>query len=114
MASDAVDSRGADSTKTGPDSYFHVMPRRFSLVSLVSMSFSLLATWNGVGSAVGISLADASTAGSVWSLLIAATMMTVVALGMAELSSAFPFAGAQYYWCYAVARPDWAPFASYW
>lgn len=94
--------------------YSEIMPKRFSVVSLMSMSFALLATWNGFGSALGTSLADASTSGSIWSLLIAAFMMTVVALGMAELSSAYPIAGAQYCWSYAVSTPEWAPFASYW
>jgi choline transport protein len=40
-------------------------------------------------------------------------MNFVVSLGMAELVSAYPNSGAQYYWSFRVASPEWAPFASY-
>ncbi len=79
----------------------------------MSLSYALLATWNGFGSAFGTGFTEASSAGSIWTLTIAAFMTGVTALGMAELSSAYPVAGAQYYWSYVVASPDWAPFASY-
>ncbi|KAL9623413.1 MAG: hypothetical protein Q9160_002306 [Pyrenula sp. 1 TL-2023] len=93
--------------------YSRAMPRRFSTLSLMSMSYALLATWNGFGSAFGTGFTEASTAGSVWTVLIAAATMGVPALGMAELASAYPVAGAQYYWSFVVSTPEWAPFASY-
>lgn len=93
--------------------YTRAMPRRFSLLSLMAMSYALLATWNGFGSAFGTGFIEASSAGSIWTLTIAGTMTAVTGIGMAELSSAYPVAGAQYYWAYVVATPEWAPFASY-
>ncbi|RAH57479.1 amino acid transporter [Aspergillus piperis CBS 112811] len=93
--------------------YAPAMPRRFSLLSLFSLGFALTATWNGFGSAIGASLAQSSSSGTIWTLVIAALMNFVVSLGMAELVSAFPNSGAQYYWSYKVASPEWAPFASY-
>jgi choline transport protein len=93
--------------------YDRAMPRRFSLLSLISMSYALLATWNGFGSAFGTGFTEASSAGSIWTLTIAGLMTAVTGIGMAELSSAYPVAGAQYYWSYVVATPEWGPFASY-
>ncbi|KIW10678.1 hypothetical protein PV08_11642 [Exophiala spinifera] len=93
--------------------YTRAMPRRFSLLSLMSMSYALLATWNGFGSAFGTGFIEASSAGSIWTLTIAAAMTAVTGIGMAELSSAYPVAGAQYYWSFVVSTPEWAPFASY-
>lgn len=93
--------------------YTRAMPRRFSLLSLMSMSYALLATWNGFGSAFGTGFFEASSAGSIWTLTIAAAMTAVTAIGMAELASAYPVAGAQYYWSYVVSTPEWGPFASY-
>ncbi|KKY23577.1 putative amino acid permease [Phaeomoniella chlamydospora] len=93
--------------------YDRTMPRRFSVLSLLSLSYALLATWNGYGSAFGTGFTEASFAGTIWTLFIAAAMTGIVTLGMAELASAFGVAGAQYYWSYAVASPEWAPFASY-
>lgn len=89
------------------------MPRQFSIWSLGALSFTLTCTWLGTGSSMGISLTEASSAGTIWSLPIAGVMTFVVTLGMAELASAYPVAGAQYYWSFMVAREDMKPFAAY-
>ncbi|KAI1630202.1 amino acid/polyamine transporter I [Exophiala viscosa] len=93
--------------------YTRAMPRRFSLLSLMAMSYALLATWNGFGSAFGTGFTEFSSAGSIWTLALAGAMTAVTGIGMAELSSAYPVAGAQYYWSFVVASPEWAAFASY-
>lgn len=93
--------------------YTREMPRQFGTLSLMSVCYALLATWNGFGSAFGTGFYEASSAGSIWTLFIAAFMTLIVALGMAELASAYPVAGAQSYWSYVVATPEWAPFSSY-
>ncbi|KAF4612836.1 hypothetical protein G7Y89_g15538 [Cudoniella acicularis] len=86
--------------------YKREMPRQFSLLSLGALSFTLTCTWLGTGSSVGISLTEASPAGAIWALPIAGFMTCIVSLGMAELASAYPVAGAQYYWSFMVARED--------
>ncbi|KAI0813721.1 amino acid/polyamine transporter I [Xylaria sp. FL0064] len=93
--------------------YVAAMPRRFSATSLFSLCFALTATWNGFGAAIGTSIAESSSSGTIWTLVIAAIMNLIVSLGMAELASAYPNSGAQYYWSYRVANSEWAPFASY-
>lgn len=47
---------------------------------------------------MGIALTEASAAGTIWSLLIAGVFGGVLSAGIAELASAYPIAGAQYYW----------------
>ncbi|KAK7226585.1 hypothetical protein V2G26_014588 [Clonostachys chloroleuca] len=103
----------ADDRELEAQRYIHTMPRRFYLWSLLSLGFTLTATWNAVGITIGTSLAESSSSGAVLTLVIAALMNLTVALGMAELASAYPNSGAQYYWSYKVASPEWAPFASY-
>ncbi|KIW00466.1 uncharacterized protein PV09_07990 [Verruconis gallopava] len=93
--------------------YRSAMPRQFSLSSLGALSFTLTCTWLGTGSSVGISLTEASSAGTIWALPIAGAMTLVVAAGMAELASAYPVAGAQYYWAFMVASDEYKSFASY-
>ena len=93
--------------------YRREMPRQFSVLSLGALSFTLTCTWLGTGSSFGASLTEASAAGTIWSLPIAGLMTVIVSLGMAELASAYPVAGAQYYWSFMVAREDWKPFAAY-
>ncbi|KAF2115737.1 amino acid permease-domain-containing protein [Lophiotrema nucula] len=89
------------------------MPRQFSFWSLGALSFTLTCTWLGTGSSVGISLNEASAVGTVWSLPIAGVMSIILSAGMAELSSAYPVAGAQYYCSFMVASDKYKPFASY-
>ncbi len=50
--------------------YKREMPRQFSLWSLGALSFTLTCTWLGTGSSIGISLTEASSAGTLWSLPI--------------------------------------------
>ncbi|KAK5705492.1 hypothetical protein LTR97_002611 [Elasticomyces elasticus] len=93
--------------------YKQAMPRRFSLWSLAALAFDLTSTWTGVGSSLGIGLMEASAAGVLWTIVVAGTMTMIVAAGMAELASAYPVAGAQYYWSFMVASEEYKPFASF-
>jgi choline transport protein len=106
-------SSGMDGLELEAAGYKEVMPRQFSLASLGALSFTLTCTWLGTGSSIGISLTEASSAGTLWSLPIAGFMTLIVASGMAELASAYPVAGAQYYWAFMVAEDKYKPFASY-
>jgi choline transport protein len=65
------------------------MPRQFSTLSLVALSFTLTCTWLSTGSSMAISLTEASSAGTIWSLPIAGIMTFIVILGTAELASAY-------------------------
>jgi choline transport protein len=93
--------------------YTQAMPRQFSIWSLGALSFTLTCTWLGSGASIGLGLTDASGAGALWSLLVAGVMTLIVSAGMAELASAYPVAGAQYYWSFMVAPEKYKPFASY-
>lgn len=93
--------------------YHSSMPRQFTLWSLGALSFTLTCTWLGTGSSVGISLTETSSAGTLWSLPIVGIMTVILSVGMAELASAYPVAGAQYYWSFMVASNKYKPFASY-
>jgi choline transport protein len=114
MSQNPSDTSGnSDALELEAAGYQQAMPRRFSLWSLSALSFTLTCTWLGTGSSIGISLTEASSVGTLWSLPIAGVMTTIVSLGMAELASAYPVAGAQYYWSFMVARDDYKPFTSY-
>ncbi|KAK7223078.1 hypothetical protein V2G26_011081 [Clonostachys chloroleuca] len=89
------------------------MPERFSIWSLAALAFTLTSTWQGTASSIGAGLMAAGQGGMIWALTIAGLMTTVVAVGMAELASAYPVSGAQYYWSFMVARDDYKAFTSY-
>ncbi|CAG9952963.1 unnamed protein product [Clonostachys rosea f. rosea IK726] len=102
-----------DDAQLGASGYKREMPRQFSLVSLLALSYALICTWNGFASAIGGGLSQGSSSGTIFMLLPAAAMILVVSLGMAELTSAFPVAGGQYYWAFVLSPPSCAPLISY-
>lgn len=93
--------------------YTPSMPRRFSKLAAFSTSFDLLATWLAMSASLGVALTEASSAGVIWPLIIAAVFTAILSAGIAELASAFPVSGAQYYWTYMVSDEASAPFASF-
>ncbi len=46
-----------------------------------------------------------------WGWLVGSAAMLCVALGMAELASAYPTSGGMYYWQYKLRSKRYAPFA---
>ncbi|KAL7783094.1 amino acid transporter [Trichoderma ceciliae] len=104
---------GLDDLELEAAGYTQEMPRQFSLWSLGALSFTLTCTWLGTGSSIGIGLAEASAAGALWALPIAGVMTLIVSAGMAELASAYPVAGAQYYWTFMVASEKYKAFGSF-
>ncbi len=60
-----------DDLELEANGYHRQMPRQFSVFSLMSMSFALTCTWSGTGASMGVSLTEASSAGTVWALPIA-------------------------------------------
>lgn len=109
----AITSNDIDDLELEAVGYQREMPRQFTMFSLMSLSFALSCTWSGTGSSIGISLTEASTAGTVWSIPIAGFMTAIVTAGMAELSSAYPVAGAQYYWSFMVSSEKHRALAAY-
>lgn len=95
------------------DNYAAKMPSRFSTAGLLALSFMLTSTWAGTGASVGIGIEFASMAGTIWALPVAAVMTMIVSLGMAELASAYPSAGGQYYWSFMVASEDYRAVAAF-
>ncbi|KAI9036782.1 amino acid permease [Aspergillus affinis] len=102
-----------DDAELEASGYTREMPRQFSMFSLLALAYALICTWNGFASALGNGLRQGSSSGSIFMLIPAASVIAIISLGMAELTSAFPVAGGQYYWAFILAPPRYAPFLSY-
>ncbi|KAH8652286.1 amino acid transporter [Xylariales sp. PMI_506] len=103
----------SDDLELEASGYQQTMPRQFSAWSLSSLSFVLSSSWLAVGSSIGISQSEASAAGTLWSIPISGVMTLAVSAGMAELESAYPVAGAQYYWSFMVSSEKHRAVASF-
>lgn len=72
------------------------MPRIFSMVSTLAMAFSITNTWIGYSATFVTPLLAGGGPAVVFCLVLACVACTIMALGLAELSSAFPSSGGQY------------------
>ncbi|CDH54998.1 hypothetical protein RO3G_06553 [Lichtheimia corymbifera JMRC:FSU:9682] len=45
-----------------------------------------------------------------WGFVVVAPFVTLIALAMSELFSAFPVNGGVYSWCYLLSSPEWGPY----
>ncbi len=87
--------------------YAQELARRFGGFSSFAIGFSVISVLTGVTSTFGDALAAGGPMGLGlgWPLVACGTML--VALAMAELSSAFPTAGALYHWASLLGGPGW-------
>jgi len=72
------------------------IPRIFSTLSAVAMAFSITNTWIGYSATFVPPLLAGGSPAVVFALVLACVACTIIALGLAELSSAFPSSGGQY------------------
>lgn len=72
------------------------IPQIFSTLSAVAMAFSITNTWIGYSATFVPPLLAGGGPAVVFALVLACLACTIIALGLAELSSAFPSSGGQY------------------
>ena len=97
----------SDSRQLARLGYPQELLRRLGGFSSFAIGFSVISVLTGVISTFGDALAAGGPAGPGlgWPLVAGGTML--VALAMAELSSAFPTAGALYHWASLLGGPAW-------
>ncbi|KAI3572714.1 amino acid/polyamine transporter I [Fusarium oxysporum f. sp. albedinis] len=88
------------------------MPQIFSLLSTLAIAFSITNTWIGYSATFVPPLLAGGGPAVVFCLVLACFACTVLALGLAELSSAFPSSGGQYHYAFMVSTEKYrAPVA---
>ena len=93
--------------------YAQSLTRKFSIWSILAVSFSLCNAWLGVYGALVVGINSGGTAVIIYGMIIIGLISTCVAISLSELASAMPSAGGQYYWAYELASPKYQRFAGY-
>ncbi|KAL4793097.1 amino acid/polyamine transporter I [Aspergillus venezuelensis] len=91
----------------------HHLRKNFSLFSITGMGFSLANSWFGIATALDTGIKAGGPVQVVYGLILVAIVCGSIAVSLAELSSAMPNAGGQYYWTGRLASPKYARFLSY-
>src|SRR5436190_4892672 len=106
----------ADEERLAQLGYQQELHRRLSGFSNFAVSFSIISILAGAITSYGIAMTAGGPLDIVLGWLFVGIMVTFVALAMAEVCSAYPTAGALYWWASALARrnkPAWAWFVGW-
>jgi choline transport protein len=87
--------------------------KNFSLFSVLGISFSLANSWFGISTALVAGINAGGPVQLVYGTIIVSIVCLCIGVSLAELASAMPNAGGQYYWTSQLAGPSYARFASY-
>ncbi|KAK7212644.1 hypothetical protein V2G26_019822 [Clonostachys chloroleuca] len=79
------------------------LPRRFSLISILAFSYSIMNSWLGFVSVLLATLLLGGPTTAFWGTIVAWVASVIIATGLAELASAFPSSGGSYHFTFSIA-----------
>lgn len=115
LAGEASDgsSLDEDAAKLAAMGYSQDMKRKFSILSLLAVGFSLTNSWFGISASLITGINSGGPVLTVYGIPWIAFISACVGITLSELASAMPNAGGQYFWASELAPKRYANFASY-
>lgn len=110
---DEKGSIDSDAAKLAAMGYTQDMTRKFSVLSLLAVGFSLTNSWFGISASLVTGINSGGAVLTIYGIPWIAFISTCVAITLSELASAMPNAGGQYFWANELAPKKYANFASY-
>lgn len=110
---------GAAATATAADDalakmgYKSELPRSLSMLSVLGLSFAIMAVPYGLSTTFYITLSNGQSVTILWGWVLLSFLSTAIAASLAEICSVYPTAGGVYYWSALLSDPNWAPIASW-
>ncbi|KAJ6108284.1 hypothetical protein N7523_009607 [Penicillium sp. IBT 18751x] len=89
------------------------LDRSFGSLSILSLSLTVLSSWESVANSFESGLVNGGPVGLVWGMVLSLTGTMALALSMAELVSICPLAGAQYHWTAVLSPPRIREFSTW-
>ena len=93
--------------------YAQVLYREMGGFSNFAISFTIISILAGCLTSYFIGFNDGGPVAVVWGWLIVGGFVTLIALGMGEIASSMPTAGALYYWASKLGSPAWGWFTGW-
>ncbi|KAM5443233.1 choline transporter [Microsporum ferrugineum] len=110
---DEKGSVDSDAAKLAAMGYTQDMTRKFSVLSLLAVGFSLTNSWFGISASLVTGINSGGAVLTIYGIPWIAFISTCVGITLSELASAMPNAGGQYFWANELAPKNYANFASY-
>ncbi|KAK5166701.1 uncharacterized protein LTR77_008245 [Saxophila tyrrhenica] len=83
------------------------LKRNFSSLSMLGLAFAILNSWTALSASLSLALPSGGSTSVLWGLITAGICNVCLAASLAEFLSAYPTAGAQYYWVAIISWPSW-------
>ncbi|KAH9884419.1 gaba permease [Xylariomycetidae sp. FL2044] len=93
--------------------YKSELPRSLSMLSVLGLSFAIMAVPYGLSTTFYITLYNGQSVTIIWGWVLLSLLSTAIAASLAEICSVYPTAGGVYYWAALLSTPRWAPIASW-
>ncbi|KAF1982185.1 amino acid permease-like protein [Aulographum hederae CBS 113979] len=93
--------------------YVGELPRNLSMLSVLGLSFAIMAVPFGISTTFYITLTDGQSVTILWGWVFVSLISLSIAASLAEICAVFPTAGGVYYWSAMLATREWAPIASW-
>ncbi|KAJ5630768.1 uncharacterized protein N7484_010868 [Penicillium longicatenatum] len=89
------------------------LERSFGSLSILSLSLTILSSWESIANSFESGLINGGPAGLVWGMVLSTVGTMAMVLSAAEMVSICPLAGAQYHWTAVLAPPRIRPFTTW-
>ncbi|TID20291.1 amino acid permease-like protein [Venturia nashicola] len=93
--------------------YESELPRNLSMLSVLGMSFAIMAVPFGISTTMFISLTDGQSVTVLWGWVLVSLISLAIAASLAEICAVYPTAGGVYYWSAMLSTREWASTASW-
>lgn len=93
--------------------YESKLPRSLSMLSVLGLSFAIMAVPFGLSTTFYITLTDGQSVSVLWGWVLISLVSCGIAASLAEICAVFPTAGGVYYWSAQLATREWAPIVSW-
>lgn len=100
----------ADLAKLGYESR---LPRNLSMLSILGLSFAIIAAPFGSSTTLYIALTDGQSVTVIWGWILVTCISLCIAASLAEICSVYPTAGGVYYWSAQLSTKKYAPIVSW-
>jgi amino acid transporter len=89
------------------------LPRNLSMMSILGLSFAIMAVPFGLSTTMYITLTNGQSVTVLWGWVLVSLISMCIAASLAEICAVFPTAGGVYYWSAMLSSPRWAPLVSF-
>ncbi|KAF1961459.1 amino acid permease-like protein [Byssothecium circinans] len=93
--------------------YASELPRNLSMLSVLGLSFAIMAVPFGLSTTMYITLTDGQSVTIIWGWVLVSLISLAIAASLAEICAVYPTAGGVYYWSAMLSTPKYAPVASW-